>query len=134
MDKPNKRVEPPAIADDPIWLEARRWIDAQRGSQNQSRFIFRSDTPAALMAKLLGLRKPCAFCGNLMSPVRKAMTFTVAALHVTGMRDDGHKQCSHREEARAQVRWLNQDLEKVDKPPRISGGGSGDVDQRSLWQ
>jgi len=104
-------AEPP-IAGHAIWPELRQWIESQTGSQNQSRFPLRADTPPPLLRRALAVEVRCTNCSGMHYPVR--LSGKNAAMFVTGRRDAGHKSCSYGVAARAAVKWLREDLGRPD--------------------
>lgn len=115
-------VRPP-IADLPVWVELRRWVDVQTGSQNQPRFPFRRGLPAGLRARAMAVKVVCLACGDMHNPVRSSRGSASLALYATGRRADGHSACSMTREGRGQVLWFQQELGKVARP--VSGDRHG---------
>jgi hypothetical protein len=115
-------VRPP-IAALPIWDELRRWIDPQVGSQNQARFPFRTGMPPDLRVRALEVTVAC-HCGVAFHPVRGSHHGTLA-LYVTGRRDGDHRVCSYGDQAKARVRWLQEDLGKVERAAPEPSDGPG---------
>lgn len=121
----------PDIAKHTLWQEARRWIRAEKGSQNQSRFCFRSDTPETLLRELSAIQCPCR-CGQLFWPVRRAENWSTYSLHVTGEKKLGHGRCFAGNFSRERVLWLQLDLSKAEQAPRTIQGRK-ESDQKSLF-
>lgn len=113
------RAVAPPIAAWPLWDRLRHYIDAQIGSQNQSRFPLKASTPNDLRVLAMALEVPCVHCRALIHPVRAAKGDTALALYVTGRRDEGHGPCSYGAEARGAVKWLQQDLGRREPQPQV---------------
>jgi hypothetical protein len=118
-------VRPP-IAGTSLWARLRPHIDLQIGSQNQSRFPLKRNTPDHVKREAAALQVSCVFCGQPHNPVRPSFGTDALAVYVTGRRDNGHKHCSYGAESRAAVRWLQEDLGRRDPDE--------DRSQRDLWE
>lgn len=109
--------EPP-ILQEPIWIEAKRYLVPQRNPHTvRAHFHFRN-MPEHLAKRMSALEVPCIYCRLPMKPFRKHRNSDFVSMHVCGT-EDLHSNCKRQGIARQAIAILQEDVGQASETQRV---------------